>query len=107
MKKIALIVALALAAGACRTISLDYQQGLRLSDYLGMAGGPVEQADTNAAVLKRMGQPEVTPINVAKALEKPDSAELNPVLAPGDVVTVPMQFVGGTLTWSDTSQLKL
>jgi len=81
--------------------SFDYQQGLRLSDYLGMAGGPIEQADTNAAVLKRVGQPEVTPINAAKALAKPDSAELNPVLAPGDVVTVPMQFVGGTLTWSD------
>ncbi len=29
MKKIALILALALAAGACRTLSLDYQQGLR------------------------------------------------------------------------------
>jgi polysaccharide biosynthesis/export protein len=84
--------------------SFDYQQGLRLSDYLGMAGGPTEQANTKAAVLKRMGQQQVVPVNVAMALEKPDSAERNPAVAPGDVLTVPAKFVGGTLSWAEVLQ---
>lgn len=82
----------------------DYQPGLRLSDYLGMAGGPTNRARIGRATLKQTGadgKSRVRMVDLKAALKQPDQPELNPVLGPGDVVAVPEYFVGGTLEWSD------
>jgi polysaccharide export outer membrane protein len=84
--------------------SVDYQHGLRLSDYVGMAGGPTNRAELLNASVKHTGPDgasSVTEVDLKAALEQPDDPELNPILAPGDTVTVPERFIGGTLEWSD------
>jgi protein involved in polysaccharide export with SLBB domain len=83
--------------------AFDYQQGLRLSDYVGMAGGPTNRARMHNVVLKctRPGKDTVRIIDLSSTFDKPDSPDFNPVLAPGDVVTVPEEFIGGTLGWGD------
>ncbi len=83
--------------------SFDYQQGLRLSDYLGMAGGPTDHAAVQKVVLKSAQGIAATTrtIDCTHTLSKPETAGTNPVLSPGDVVTVPAKLVGGTLGLSD------
>jgi len=84
--------------------ALTYQHGLRLSDYVGLAGGPTNRAKVREVVLKRAGPDgdgAVRKVDLAAALGDPDDPKLNPVLEPGVVVTVPEQFLGGTLEWSD------
>jgi polysaccharide export outer membrane protein len=84
--------------------AVEYREGLRLSDYIGMAGGPTNRARVHDAVLKHTdsaGSSAVRRVDIATALQQPDDPQLNPVLAPGDVVTVPEHFLAGTLEWSD------
>jgi protein involved in polysaccharide export with SLBB domain len=84
--------------------ALTYQHGLRLSDYVGLAGGPTNRARVRDAVLKRAGPDDdaaIRKLDLAAALGDPDDPKLNPILEPGDVVTVPEEFLGGTLEWSD------
>ncbi len=83
--------------------SFDYQQGLRFSDYLAQAGGTTDHAVLDGVVLKGAGQDQnaVRVLDCRQALKQPDSTESNPVLAPGDVVTIPAKFVGGKLHWMD------
>ncbi len=84
--------------------SFDYQRGLRLTDYVGMAGGPTNRARLRQVLLKRFegGNGTVMTIDLSAALAKPGADEmLNPVLGPGDVITVPEAFLAGTLEWSD------
>jgi len=83
--------------------AFDYQQGLRLSDYVGMAGGPTERARMHKTVLKQTGggTGRALIVNLSSALQEPDTPELNPVLSPGDVVTVPEEFLAGGLDWGD------
>ena len=84
--------------------AIDYQDGLRLSDYLGLAGGPTNRARLQNAVLKhtdREGNSTVFQVDLGAALRRPDDPQLNPVLAPGDVLSVPEHFLAGTLEWSD------
>ena len=83
--------------------AFDYRQGLRLSDYVGMAGGPTERARMNKTVLKHTegGQNVTRTVDLSSALREPDTPELNPVLSPGDVVTVPEAFLAGGLEWGD------
>jgi polysaccharide export outer membrane protein len=84
--------------------SVEYRDGLRLSDYVGMAGGPTNRARLRDAVLKHTddeGNSAVREVDIAAALRELDDPQLNPVLAPGDVVSVPEYFLAGTLEWSD------
>jgi polysaccharide export outer membrane protein len=84
--------------------AVDYRHGLRLSDYVGMAGGPTNRADVGAVSVKHTspnGTSSVTQLDLAAALAQPEDPEANPVLAPGDTVTVPERFVAGTLEWSE------
>jgi polysaccharide export outer membrane protein len=83
--------------------AFEYQQGFRLSDYLALAGGPSNRAVLRKAVLKRSTEAgsTVCVMDLRLTLRTPDSPEANPVLAPGDVLTVPEAFVGGTLEWAD------
>jgi len=84
--------------------AVEYREGLRLSDYIGMAGGPTNRARVHDVVLKHTdseGSSTVHKVDIATALEQPDDPKFNPVLAPGDVVTVPEHFLAGTLEWSD------
>jgi len=84
--------------------AVDYQHGLRLSDYVGMAGGPTNRAEVDSVSIKHTspdGTISVARVNLAAALAQPEDPKGNPVLAPGDTVTVPEMFVGGTLEWSD------
>ncbi len=84
--------------------AIEYQDGLRLSDYVGLAGGPTNRARLHKAVLKhtdREGNSAVREVDLGAALQRPDEPQLNPVLAPGDVLSVPEHFLAGTLEWSD------
>ena len=84
--------------------AVDYRHGLRLSDYVGMAGGPTNRAELGAVSVKHTsanGASSVAQVDLAAALAQPDDPEVNPVLAPGDTVTVPERFVAGTLEWSE------
>jgi polysaccharide export outer membrane protein len=83
--------------------SFDYQQGLRLSDYLALSGGPTDHAVLSKVVLKSGGDPTsaVRVLDGKRALKQPDTTASNPVLAPGDVVTVPAKLVGGKVFWMD------
>jgi polysaccharide export outer membrane protein len=81
--------------------AFEYQAGFRLSDYLSLAGGPTNRAILKRTVLKRNDGSQVCLVDLSAALRAPDSPEANPVLAPGDVVTVPEAFLAGTLEWSD------
>ncbi len=83
--------------------SFDYQQGLRISDYLALAGGPTDHAILKKVVVKsaRDDKDAVRIVDCAQALKQPDTATANPVLAPGDVVTVPAKFVGGKMFLAD------
>jgi polysaccharide export outer membrane protein len=82
----------------------DYHHGLRLSDYVGLAGGPTNRAELGKTAVKhtaRDGTSAVLHVDLGAAVGQPDDPELNPVLAPGDTVTVPERFLAGTLEWSD------
>lgn len=84
--------------------AVEYRHGLRLSDYVGMAGGPTNRATLGAVSLKHTnpdGTSSVAQFDLVAALAQPEDPELNPVLAPGDTVTVPERFVAGTLEWSE------
>ncbi len=84
--------------------SVEYQYGLRLSDYVGMAGGPTNRAERGSVLLKHTepdGTSSVAEVDLGAALAQPDVPSVNPVLRPGDTVTVPELFVAGTLEWSD------
>lgn len=91
----------AVVGAVTRPGSFEYQQGLRLSDYLGLAGGPTDYSNLGAVSLKHAGPEPVQTMDLKKALAEPDNPQANPVLRAGDVVTVPTKFVGGTLGWSD------
>ena len=83
---------------------VEYQYGLRLSDYLGLVGGPTNRARLHKAVLKHTdgeGNSVVREVDLEAALQRPDDPQLNPFLAPGDVLSVPEHFLAGTLEWSD------
>ncbi len=82
----------------------DYRSGWRLTDYVSMAGGPTNHAKMRNVVLKYTdpaGKSAVRELNLAEALKQPEKAELNPVLASGDIVTVPEKMLGSTLELSD------
>ncbi|UCC68085.1 MAG: polysaccharide export protein [Armatimonadota bacterium] len=82
---------------------VPYRQGLRLSDYIALAGGPTERADRVKSWLKHTEAGVTTSrrVNIAIAMEQPDTLETNPILAPGDAVTVPEKFLAGGLEWAD------
>jgi polysaccharide export outer membrane protein len=84
--------------------AVDYHHGLRLSDYVGMAGGPTNRAELGKVLVKRTapgGPGSVARVDLGAALGQPDDPKVNPVLGPGDTVTVPERFVAGTLEWRD------
>ncbi len=83
--------------------AIDYRQGLRLSDYLGLAGGPTVRADLGRALLKHTedGVTTTRRINIGAALTDPNAVENDPILSAGDVLTVPERFLAEGITWSD------
>jgi polysaccharide export outer membrane protein len=84
--------------------AVDYRHGLRLSDYVGMAGGPTNRAELGKALLKRVtpdGSSSVARVDLRAALGQPDDPQVNPVLTPGDTVIVPERFIAGTIEWRD------
>lgn len=83
--------------------AIDYRQGLRLSEYVSLAGGPTVRADLAGTVLKHTQDGATTSqkIDLGLALTNPKAPESDPVLAPGDVVAVPEKFLAEGLTWSD------
>jgi polysaccharide export outer membrane protein len=83
--------------------AFEYRSGLRLSDYLALAGGPTDRANLRQAMLKHTGSgTEVRRVvDLSAALRAPDGEQTNPILAPGDTVSVPEAFVAGGLQWSD------
>lgn len=84
--------------------AVDYRPGLRLSDYVGMAGGPTNRAVMGSVSVKHTdakGENSVAQFDLSAALAQPEDSALNPVLAPGDTVTVPERFIAGTLEWSE------
>ncbi len=86
-----------------RAGAIEYAQGLRLSDYVGLAGGPTDHAEMGKVVLQHQeaGKNVVRRIDLSAVLAKPGDAARNPILEPGDVVTIPESVVGGTLGWGD------
>ncbi len=83
--------------------AFEYRSGLRLTDYLALAGGPTDRADLRQGLLRRSGPgaEAARPVDLGAALRAPDSEKTNPVLTPGDVVIVPEAFVAGGLAWGD------
>jgi polysaccharide export outer membrane protein len=83
--------------------AFDYQLGMRLSDYLGRAGGPTDHAAMDRVVVESSAAGQKTPrvVNMGASSGHLDDPNLNPPLAPGDVVIVPERFLAGTLDWSD------
>jgi polysaccharide export outer membrane protein len=83
--------------------AIDYRQGTRLSEYVSLAGGPTPRADLAKSLLRHTkdGVTASQRIDVARALTDPNAKESDPVLAPGDVLTVPEKFLAEGLTWSD------
>jgi polysaccharide export outer membrane protein len=83
--------------------AIDFRQGQRLSEYVSAAGGPAPRADLGKALLRHTenGVTASRRIDVARALTQPNAAESDPVLAPGDVLTIPEKFLAQGLTWSD------
>ena len=83
--------------------AIEYRKGLRLSDYLGLAGGPTVRADLGKALLKHTEDGVTTSqqVNIAATLTDPEALQSDPILAPGDVLTVPERFLAEGITWSD------
>ena len=83
--------------------AVDYRQGLRLSEYVSLAGGPTVRANLGRSMLRHTENGVTTSarFDVGAALTNPNTAKFDPVLAPGDVLTVPEQFLAEGLTWSD------
>ncbi|MFB3881408.1 MAG: polysaccharide biosynthesis/export family protein [Armatimonadota bacterium] len=83
--------------------AIDYRQGMRLSEYVSLAGGPTVRADLRRAVLRHTKDGVTTSgrFDVGAALTNPNTLEYDPVLAPGDVIAIPEQFLAEGITWSD------
>jgi polysaccharide export outer membrane protein len=83
--------------------AIDYRQGLRLSEYVSLAGGPTVRSDLGRSLLRHTKDGVTTSrkLDVGAALTNPNTLEFDPVLAPGDVLTVPEKFLAEGLNWSD------
>ncbi|HPP74952.1 MAG TPA: polysaccharide biosynthesis/export family protein [Armatimonadota bacterium] len=76
---------------------IQLREGMRISQAISAAGGILPaQAELTRATLKRQGEPEPIPIDLAKALAGDLSADL--VLNSGDTITVPTIEQTGTYT---------
>lgn len=83
--------------------AVEYQRGLRVTDYIALAGGPSSTANLNKVKVVRFieGTPRTTFINVASILAGKD-AEKNYELKSGDWIQVGKRF---TINWSFMLQL--
>jgi polysaccharide export outer membrane protein len=83
--------------------AFDYRSGQRMSEYVSLAGGPTARADLGGALLRHTKDGVTTSqkVDVAAALTSPSVADSDPVLAPGDVLTIPEEFLAEGVTWSD------
>lgn len=72
-----------------RSGAVDYVEGLRLADYVNLAGGPTAQAQLTAVSLLREKDGKVTTESVDLTLFlRGRDLRGNPVLQPGDIVTL-------------------
>ncbi len=77
--------------------AVEYQRGLKLTDYIALAGGPTQKANLKKVkvVIFRKENPVSFEVNVEEILKKGDFVK-NIELKPGDVVYVPEKF---TINW--------
>jgi len=73
--------------------AIEYQRGLRVIDYIALAGGPAPDANLGRVRVIRFqsGKPRVTDINVDEILKK-GITDQNYVLKSGDWLYVPRKF---------------
>ncbi len=77
--------------------AVEYQRGLKLTDYIALAGGPTPKANLKKVrvVIFREQNPISLEVNVDEILKRGDFTK-NMELKPGDVVYVPEKF---TINW--------
>ncbi len=85
--------------------AVDYQRGLRVTDYIALAGGPTARASLGKVKVVRFNEEKpvtmsMRTINVAKIL-KEGSIEHNYELKAGDWIYVPKRF---TINWGAVVQ---
>ena len=82
--------------------AVEYQRGLRVTDYIALAGGPTIRANLGKVKVVRFEaeEPIVTTINVNKILEKGFSEE-NYELKAGDWINISKKF---TINWGTILQ---
>jgi polysaccharide export outer membrane protein len=83
--------------------AVEYQRGLRVTDYISLAGGPKGSANLNRVKVVRFyeGTPVVTTVNVSEIIEKGFTKE-NYELKSGDWLHIPKKF---TINWGVILQL--
>ena len=83
--------------------AVEYQRGLRITDYISLAGGPTGSANLNRVKVVRFfkGKPVVTTVNVNEIIEKGRAKE-NYELKSGDWLHIPKKF---TINWRVVLQL--
>jgi len=83
--------------------AIEYQRGLRVTDYIALAGGPSPNANLKKVKVVRFkaGRPVITTINIDEILKK-GLTEKNLELKSGDWIHIPKKF---TFNWGRVMQI--